>query len=152
MRKISTARSSRRAPPLKDTDYDHEIDLVDHVTEPKNRSPEPLLPQTPIQPQDDTLSPRQTTTTDHTALSVAGPSRTRSGSQSTVKTQRSSSHTSVSTSKSKQSKKSKSRAGSKNSLKQAVVPSVEVEREGCPKHIYRLYSNGQCQNRTYTTQ
>ncbi len=32
MHKI-TPHSSRRAPPLKDSDYDHEIDLVDHADE-----------------------------------------------------------------------------------------------------------------------
>lgn len=44
MRKISNARSSRRAPPLKDSDYDHEINLVDHAAEsipPQALSPEP---------------------------------------------------------------------------------------------------------------
>lgn len=43
MRKISAARTSRRAPGLKDSDYDHEIALVDHAAEavtPQTLSPE----------------------------------------------------------------------------------------------------------------
>ena len=39
MSKIRHHRSSRRAPPLKDTDYDHKIDLVDHDDE--EHSPPP---------------------------------------------------------------------------------------------------------------
>lgn len=66
MRKISTARSSRRAPPLKDSDYDHEINLVDHVAEavtPQNITPEP--PTEPpasehVEDPDNALSPRST--------------------------------------------------------------------------------------------
>lgn len=53
MRKPSTAHSSRRAPPLKDSDYDHEINLVDHAAEtvtPQALSPEPG--QQPEQPAD----------------------------------------------------------------------------------------------------
>lgn len=42
MRKISKARSSRRAPALKDSDYDHEINLVDHVAEAETVTPHQL--------------------------------------------------------------------------------------------------------------
>lgn len=147
MRKISTARSSRRAPPLKDTDYDHEINLVDHITELDAPSPEPLIPQTTSAPEENNLSARQTTATDHTTLSKytnaasspdvpeAGPSRARSSSRSTVTAKRSSSRGSISTTKSKGSRKSKFLRKSRKSLKskdsqqQAIVPSVEVERE-----------------------
>lgn len=48
MRKISTARSSRRAPPLKDSDYDHEINLVDHAAEAAN--PQAITPEPPLEP------------------------------------------------------------------------------------------------------
>lgn len=47
MRKISTARTSRRAPGLKDSDYDHEIALVDHATEAV--TPQRLSPETPAE-------------------------------------------------------------------------------------------------------
>ncbi|KAG8158395.1 hypothetical protein KVR01_011517 [Diaporthe batatas] len=53
MRKPSTAHRSRRAPPLKDSDYDHEINLVDHAAEavtPQALSPEPGQGQQPDQP------------------------------------------------------------------------------------------------------
>lgn len=56
MRKPSTAHRSRRAPPLKDSDYDHEINLVDHAAEavtPQALSPEPgQQPEQPEQPAD----------------------------------------------------------------------------------------------------
>lgn len=57
MRKPSTAHRSRRAPPLKDSDYDHEINLVDHAAEavtPQALSPEPG--QQPEQPADQQLT------------------------------------------------------------------------------------------------
>lgn len=71
MRKISTARSSRRAPPLKDSDYDHEISLVDHVAEAVN--PQRITPASVAEPTaepaasehledpENVLSPRSTT-------------------------------------------------------------------------------------------
>lgn len=47
MRKISAARTSRRAPGLKDSDYDHEIALVDHAAE--TVTPQTLSPEIPAQ-------------------------------------------------------------------------------------------------------
>lgn len=71
MRKISTARSSRRAPPLKDSDYDHEISLVDHVAEavtPQRITPESAAEPTAepaasehLEDPEHVLSPRSTT-------------------------------------------------------------------------------------------
>lgn len=62
MRKISTARSSRRAPPLKESDYDHEINLVDHAAEtvtPQTVTPEPPTPER-VEDSDNVSSPHTT--------------------------------------------------------------------------------------------
>ncbi|KAF3761178.1 hypothetical protein M406DRAFT_267991 [Cryphonectria parasitica EP155] len=63
MRKISNARSSRRAPTLKDSDYDHEINLVDHVAEAATAQPLPPEPSGPSARTDNALTPSQTTGT-----------------------------------------------------------------------------------------
>jgi hypothetical protein len=57
MPRVKHHRSSRRAPPPKDSDFDHEIKLVDHAPSP------PTSPQ-----DDDSRSPSR-------AGSAAGPSR-----------------------------------------------------------------------------
>ncbi|KAJ4422495.1 hypothetical protein N0V82_002829 [Gnomoniopsis sp. IMI 355080] len=66
MRKISTARTSRRAPGLKDSDYDHEIALVDHAAEAV--TPQRLSPEIPAQivRTDHALASAQTADSDQT--------------------------------------------------------------------------------------
>lgn len=140
MRKISSARTSRRAPGLKDSDYDHEIALVDHAAEaatPQRSSPEPSA-----QPDETghALSASQTPDTDqalskYTTAAASSPSLTQPGPSSLRKDQ-SGSRSNASASSASTSLKSKA---SKSSLKKsyirrkskegADIPRVEVEGE-----------------------
>lgn len=149
MRKISTARSSRRAPTLKDSDYDHEIALVDHAAE--TVSPKPLSPEPPDQLDrtDNALSPCQTTETDQTLSNnphavptstrepQAGPSsphRDRSASRSTVTSRRSASSASTApkSKKSKGSLKKSSLHRGSRSRSSVSIPRVEVQGKKGP--------------------
>lgn len=139
MRKISSARSSRRAPGLKDSDYDHEIALVDHAAEtvtPQLLSPE-LLAKT--QPADHALPTSRTADTDRAlskySTAASTPSLADPG-PSSVRNHLSGSHSnqsagSVSSSvKSKSSKGSKSKSSKRrNSGGKVDVPRVEIEGE-----------------------
>lgn len=151
MRKISTARSSRRAPPLKDSDYDHEIGLVDHAPEAAKAtvlSPEPTeqteeadhaLATCQTAESDKTLS-RYTTAVSNTpeptpqspSRSQAGPSSPRkdvSEARSNTAVSRRASGSGISA-KSKKSKGSLRQSHLQKSSRDRVdVPTVEVERK-----------------------
>lgn len=155
MRKISNARSSRRAPALKDSDYDHEIDLVDHADEtaqPRALSPEPAqhtnqadhaLAGYQTAGSDKTLS-RYTTAASNEhdpqpqAQAQPGPSSPRTNlldarSNATISRRASSARTSF---KSRKSKGSLRRSSLPRSSRGKVdVPTVEVERKNplCPR-------------------
>lgn len=133
MRKHSRARRSRRALPLKDSDYDHEIALVDHVA------------GTPTPPA---ISPQQTNTTSLQTVSQSGPeaeaeprpsSSSRRAPSGTHTPRRSTTSTSTESKKSKKSNKSSSRSRSRGrSPGKAVIPTVQVNRE----HFPPFYSAG----------
>lgn len=139
MRKISTARTSRRAPGLKDSDYDHEIALVDHAAQ--ATAPQALSPDTSAHTDqtDRALASSRAGETDQTsskdtcAASTGpavqpGPSSPRLGrpeSRSTVSA--SDTSTSAKSQNSRRSpKKSSGRQGSKERID---IPRVEVEGE-----------------------
>lgn len=139
MRKISAARTSRRAPGLKDSDYDHEIALVDHAAEAV--TPQAISPEIPAQTDrtghdhtpDRPANPDQTISKVNTPVSTgptaqSGPSSPhaeRSVPRST--TSASDTSTSVRSTKSKgSSNRSTNRRGSGG---QADIPRVEIEGE-----------------------
>lgn len=153
MRKISNARSSRRAPGLKDTDYDHEIALVDNAAEAP--TPQPLSPELQqggdtgaaddgVLEQSQAANTAQTETLSKNTTAVSsvsdtepqvGPSLRRkksSGSVETVSTGRSAS--SASTSKSKKIKASLKRSSLRGpkSRSKTEIPRVEVQGEKLP--------------------
>jgi hypothetical protein len=65
--KAKASHSSRRAEPLKDSDYDHEINLVD------NSAPNPIRT---ISPESDELSPRTSIPPGAAGLSTEEPQPT----------------------------------------------------------------------------
>lgn len=140
MRKPSTAHRSRRAPPLKDSDYDHEINLVDHAAEavtPQALSPEPG--QQPDQPADQQLTsqthpqpqPGQATNEEQEPGPEPepgeGPSSSQRASARNRSTRRSLSSASAT---SRRSKGASKKAASQESLAVNVaLPQVEVTGE-----------------------
>lgn len=139
MRKISAARTSRRAPGLKDSDYDHEIALVDHAGEPV--TPQTTSPEIPA--QTDRIgyehTPDRPANTDQTIskvntpvstgpLAQTGPSSPhveRSEPRSTT----SASDTSASVRSTKSKGSSKRSTHRRGSGREANIPRVEVEGE-----------------------
>lgn len=156
MRKISTARSSRRAPPLKDSDYDHEIALVDHAAEavtPHPITPEPAaeaaaepVASEQVEEPENALSPRSTADPGQalskyttaiespapgTPAPQAGPSndtREPSPSRSTV-SRLSASSSVVSVGKSKNAKHASKDSLRRASRSRVPVPKVMVNGE-----------------------
>lgn len=144
MRKITTARSSRRAPGLKDSDYDHEIALVDHAAEvvtPQSQSPD-LPAQT--EQTDRGLTTSRTADTDRALSKYTTAASTTSVAEpgpSSVRTHLSGSRFNYSGGSASSSVKSKSSKGSlnksskrRNSGGEDNIPRVEVEGEEscCP--------------------
>ncbi|CAN8106257.1 unnamed protein product [Discula destructiva] len=143
MRKIPTARTSRRAPGLKDSDYDHEIALVDHAAEavtPQQLSPDlpaqteqtDHAPSTPQNAATDEALSRRPTAVSATSTAEPGASSLRkdpSGSRSGASASASASGASSSV-KSKISKGSLTKKKSslrRHSKPKSDIPRVEVE-------------------------
>lgn len=138
MRKISAARTSRRAPGLKDSDYDHEIALVDHAAE--TVTPQTLSPEIPAQ-IDQTghdRSPDRPAKTDEALSKVNTPVSTSSTAQngpSSSHVEQSEPRSTISASDASSVKSNKSKGSLHKSTKRpgsggrADVPSVEVEGE-----------------------
>lgn len=137
MRKISTARSSRRAPGLKDSDYDHEIALVDHAAEAVNsQQPSPGI-SAQTDKTDHALAPADTVNTEQTLsksntaaptgpTAQAGPSSPQADNPDA----RSTASASGASTKSKNSKGSLHKyLERRGSNRRTDVPRVEVERE-----------------------
>lgn len=138
MRKPSTAHRSRRAPPLKDSDYDHEINLVDHAAEavtPQALSPEPG--QQPEQPGDQQPAPtihpqpqsesESATEQEQAPDSGEGPSSPQRAPARKRPLRRSTSSVSAS---SRRSKTASKKATSQESLAaNAALPQLEVTGE-----------------------
>lgn len=138
MRKPSTAHRSRRAPPLKDSDYDHEINLVDHAAEavtPQALSPEPG--QQPDQPADQQLTskthpqPQRQQAADEEQEPEPEPGEGPSSSQRAPARNRSPRRsTSSASATSRRSKGASKKAASQESLAVNVaLPQVEVTGE-----------------------
>lgn len=145
MRKHSTARSSRRAPALKDSDYDHEINLIDHAAEAVLAEPQPPSTAAALSPQrtDNALTTSETVETTkgetlypHTITpsttedSQPGPSATQGQARSSspgakaTRGRTSSVGVSVKSMKSKRlSKKSSLRMSTESGI---VIPRVEI--------------------------
>lgn len=154
MRKIPTARSSRRAPGLKDSDYDHEIALVDHAAEAVGVQPQSQDLAAQSEQAHHALNPSRTADTDRAlskyttatsshpspSLTEAGPSSDRnhiSGSGSNHSA--SSDRTSV---RSRSSKGSLSKPYKpRDSVRKNTIPRVEVEGEESCCPFQRLYCN-----------
>lgn len=140
MRKPSTAHRSRRAPPLKDSDYDHEINLVDHAAEavtPQALSPEPgQQPEQPadqqpaptIQPQPaPEPAPEQEQPLEGEPDSGEGPSSSQKGAARNRSLRHS---TSSASARSRPSKEASKKSASQESLTgDAAVPQLEVTGE-----------------------
>lgn len=139
MRKPSTAHRSRRAPPLKDSDYDHEINLVDHAAEavtPQALSPEPgqhpadqpPTSTTPTQPEPEPAAEQEP---ESEPVSGEGPSSSQRAPARNRSLRRS---TSSASSTSRRSKEVSKKAASQGSLAiDAAVPQVEVTGENLHK-------------------
>lgn len=136
MRKPSTAHRSRRAPPLKDSDYDHEINLVDHAAEavtPQALSPEPG--QQPEQPTDQrpassTPSQPQPEEAAEQDLEAAQGSGEGPSSSQRAPAQHSPPRRSTSGTSSKGSKQASNKAASHESLAgNAALPELQLTGE-----------------------
>lgn len=138
MRKPSTAHRSRRAPPLKDSDYDHEINLVDHAAEavtPQALSPEPgqqpdqpteqrPTSSTPSQPQPEDAAEQHQEAAEDSGEGQS-PSQRAPAQHSTPR--RSTSGASAS---SRRSKKGSKKAASQESLAgNAAIPELQLTGE-----------------------
>lgn len=146
MRKPSTAHRSRRAPPLKDSDYDHEINLVDHAAEavtPQALSPEPgqqPASTTHPHPQPEPASEQDP---EPEAASGEGPSSSQRAPARDRSLQRS---TSSASGTSRVSKKVSKKAASQESLAgDAAVPQVEVTGENLHKSTRTVARHGASQ-------
>lgn len=166
MRKPSTAHRSRRAPPLKDSDYDHEISLVDHAAEvvtPQALSPRPgQQPEQPQQPteQRPTSTIRSQPQSDAAAEqeqepapdSGEGPSSSQRAPARNSSPRRSASGASATCRRSKGTSK---KAASQESLAgNAALPQLEITGE----HLHRWTRISACgkepqltDSRTYAT-
>lgn len=151
MRKPSTAHRSRRAPPLKDSDYDHEINLVDHAAEavtPQALSPEPgqqpeepeqpteqrpaLTTQSQPQPQPEAAA-EQEQEQEQEPDAGEGPSSSHEAPARNRSPRRSTSGTSAS---SRRSKKASKKAASQESLAgHAAVPQFQLTGENFHKSM-----------------
>lgn len=143
MRKPSTAHRSRRAPPLKDSDYDHEINLVDHAAEtvtPQALSPEPG--QQPGQPADQQPTPtiepqpapesvaKQEQQPEAESDSGEGPSSSQKAPTRSRSPRHSTSSASARSTRSRRSKEVSKKSASQESLTgDAAVPQLEVTGE-----------------------
>ncbi|KAK7737888.1 hypothetical protein SLS53_006266 [Cytospora paraplurivora] len=115
MRKHSTVRRSRRAPPLKASDYDHEIGLVDHAAE--AATPQAISPQ-PTDTIASSSEDRPEAEQRPSSSSLQAPSGIHSPRDGTTS----------SSAESKKSNKSSKRSRSRrNSSGKAVIPTVHVE-------------------------
>ncbi|KAK2616061.1 hypothetical protein N8I77_002772 [Diaporthe amygdali] len=126
MLRPSSAHRSRRAPPLKDSDYDHEINLVDHAAEAV--TPQALSPEPGQQPEQQ--AEQQTRPTSTTPQSESEP-EPRAGPSSTQKARprsRSPRHSTSSVSAiSRNSKTVSKKSTSRESLAgKAAVPQLEL--------------------------
>ncbi|KUI58417.1 Meiotically up-regulated gene 65 protein [Cytospora mali] len=119
MRKHSTVRRSRRALPLKDSDYDHEIALVDHAAE--TPTPQAVTPQqtdtTSLAESEPESRPQPEAEQRPSSSSLRAPSGTHSPRRSTT------SSSTESRKSSKSSRKSRSRGSSPG---EAGIPTVHV--------------------------